>query len=110
MKRIFAAVVFLLGLGNVFAAIPNHSNNAPGSPMKFVVRQGPLVAQFADNSMSLGRLHVEFAGAGSQSTVSMAGNTLVYRNTCPGIETQYATYRATFKSEYHVAPGGDPGL
>ena len=72
----------------------------------------PVVAQFGDNAVSLGPedacLRVEFAGAGPLSRVTRAGDSLIFRDTWPGIEIQYSPYQETVKSEYHLRPGADP--
>ncbi len=92
--------------------IPNRGEAPPS--VRFISHGKDVVAQFSDNAMSFGtvdtRVRVDFSGAQSFSTASLAGNTLLYRNTWPGIETQYAPYERTVKSEYHVSPGADPNF
>ena len=123
MKQAFASTVLLLALGalptgafeqaagNQFF-MPNRGES-PAS-VRFYSRTERLVAQFADREMSLAtpssQVRVAFVGAAAGSTVSSTGSTLFYRGAWPGIETEYAPYRQTLKSEYHVAPGADPHL
>ena len=125
MKQVFASSVLLLSLGAVPAGaqvehesgdhpffIPNRGE-LPAS-VRFYSRTERMAAQFADRGMSLatptGEVRVAFMGADPGSTVRSARNTLFYAGTWPGIETRYAPYRQTLKSEYHVAPGADPTL
>ncbi len=124
MNPVVSSTVFLLSLGVASAGAAERPDNnsffvpnqgeAPSS-VRFLSYGGSVVARFADNAMTLGTpgdsgIGVEFAGASQLSAVSMAGDTLVYRDTWPGIETEYAPYQGTVKSEYHVAPGADPNL
>ncbi len=120
MRLIFTSTVLLLGMGAASAGaierlnnelfIPNRGEAAP--PARFLGHAGLADAQFADNAVSIGttraRVRVEFAGASSLSAVSLSGNTMVYRNTWPGIVPQYALHQGVLKSEYHVAAGADP--
>jgi hypothetical protein len=113
MRLVFSATLLLLSLGAAPANaiepfLPNSGETPPA--VRFFGHSGPYVAQFADNSMTLGSVRVEFAGASSLSAVQRRGDTLLYANTWPGIETEIAPYRGTLKSEYHVAPGADPNL
>lgn len=94
--------------------VPNRGQ-AP-APVRFSARQSGFNAQFADKSVSFAsgnsRLQMEFVGAGPQSSVQATpgGDTLVYRNTWSGIETQYTPHRQHLKAEYHVAAGANPAL
>ena len=121
MKPIFSSILLSLGVLSVGAFAQSGGNpffqpnrgESPGS-VRFYSRTERMVAQFGDREMSLAtpysKVRVSFVGAGPVSNVNSIGNTLYYRGTWPGIETQYAPYDQTVKSEYHVAPGADPAL
>lgn len=121
MHTSFTSTVLLLGLGvlstgafgrsdNDSSFVPNRGQAPPS--VKFVGHAGQAVAEFTDNAVSFGasasQVEVEFAGASAGSIVGAQGDTLIYRNAWPGIETQYAAYQQTLKSEYHVTAGADP--
>ncbi len=131
MKQLFASTVLLISLGTLHAGNagtwlePGFEQSGDNSffitnrggsraSVKFYSQTEHVVAQFADRDVTLvtpsSWIRVAFVGAGLSSTVSSAGDTLYYRGTWPGIETQYARYRQTLKSEYHVAPDADPDL
>jgi hypothetical protein len=117
MKPFFSLLtVLLIGSALCLSAPPDFVANRGGSApaVKYVYRHGPLVAGFEDHSMSIGagigRVRVEFAGGNASSAVSVAGESLVYRNAWNGIDAVYAAHGKTVKSEYHVAPGADPNL
>jgi hypothetical protein len=121
MKFILTLTIILTGIMTADAIerpkgdlvfVPNQGQAA--ASVKFLSEKGRVVAQFADNDMSLRAqniaVRVEFAGARSLSAVSLAGDTVLYHNTWPGIEIQYAPYQGTVKSEYHVSADADPNL
>ena len=119
MKSAFTSIVLLASLAVVPVGAAEHTFFTPNrgeadASVRFLSHGTSVNARFSDRDMSIGTssasVRLEFAGAASQSRVTLAGDTLIYRNTWPGIEPEYAPYRGTLKSEYRVSPGADPGL
>ncbi len=119
MKTIFLSTFLLVNWTAISASaieqsgfVPNNGE-APAS-VKFLGRVEHFVAEFADDAVTLagapGSIRVSFSGENPQSVVSPDGNELLYRNTWPGIDIEYASHLQTLKSEYHVSPGSDPNL
>jgi hypothetical protein len=123
MRSVFNSSILLVCLGIMTASgaenangdLVFHPNGGQESPsVRFLSQGGGVIAQFADNAVSLktrnAAVRVEFAGASLSPALSLAGNTVIYRDPWPGIEVQYAPFQQTVKSEYHVAAGADPNL
>ena len=123
MKRVFISIVLLFGLG----ALPADAFEQPGDHPFFMPNRGEspasvrysggterLAAEFGSREMTVatpgGRVRVAFVGANPGSRLRSDRDTLYYRGMWPGIETQYARYGRSLKSEYHVTPGADPRL
>ena len=123
MKKIFASIILPLCWGVACAGAAGPPNDDPvfvpyaggaDPSARFQARRGSLLAEFGDHSISMGTtrsgVRIQFVGAEGRSNLRREGDTLLYRDTWPGIDTQIAPYQKTLKSEYHVAPGADPRL
>ena len=123
MRSVVNSSILLVTLGIIAASgaegangdLVFHPNRGQESPsVRFLSQGGSVIAQFADNAVSLkmpnAAVRVEFAGASLSPALSLVGDTVVYRDPWPGIEVQYAPYWQTVKSEYHVAAGANPDL